>query len=107
MGDAAGRVDARGRKIDHANTDFTMALNAGLRFATPEEHFFGKKVAYPNPPASFRPDLEDCECSRTALEADDSAARDSCEQTDYEQQDRVGGLCRTTVSCRQPSPHHN
>lgn len=62
VGDAAGRVDSRGRKIDHANTDFTMALNAGLRFATPEEHFLGKKITYPNPPASFRPSLEDCEC---------------------------------------------
>lgn len=62
VGDAAGRVDSRGRKIDHANTDYTMALNAGLRFSTPEEHFLGKKVAYPTPPASFRPALEDCGC---------------------------------------------
>lgn len=28
--------DAAGRPTDHSNTDLTMALNAGLRFATPE-----------------------------------------------------------------------
>lgn len=39
-----------------------MALNAGLRFATPEEHFLGNKVPYPNPPVSFLPNLEDCGC---------------------------------------------
>lgn len=62
VGDAAGRINANGRKIDHANTDFTMALNAGLRFATPEEHFLGQNAAYPNPPRSFRPNIEDREC---------------------------------------------
>lgn len=61
VGDAAGRVDMRGRKVDHANTDFTMALNAGLRFATPEEHFLGSTTTYPNPPAAFRPSLEERE----------------------------------------------
>lgn len=28
--------DAAGRKGDHSDTDFTMALNAGIAFATPE-----------------------------------------------------------------------
>jgi bifunctional polynucleotide phosphatase/kinase len=28
--------DAAGRKRDHSNTDYTMALNAGMKFVTPE-----------------------------------------------------------------------
>jgi histidinol phosphatase-like enzyme len=28
--------DAAGRKGDHSNTDYTMALNAGIKFVTPE-----------------------------------------------------------------------
>lgn len=28
--------DAAGRKGDHSNTDYTLALNAGIKFATPE-----------------------------------------------------------------------
>lgn len=65
--------DAAGRKRDHNNTDLTMALNAGIKFYTPEvsgglsphqntfisnplqEHFLGETKAYPHPPDSFRP----------------------------------------------------
>lgn len=40
--------DAAGRKGDHSNTDFTMALNAGLNFETPEvRHTSRAAGAYP------------------------------------------------------------
>lgn len=38
VGDAAGRSGSK----DHNDTDFKWALNAGLRFYTPEEYFLGK-----------------------------------------------------------------
>lgn len=36
VGDAAGRVQSKGRKKDHSNTDLQFALNVGIRFVTPE-----------------------------------------------------------------------
>ena len=36
VGDAAGRMAFGTRRKDHGDTDFKMALNAGLRFVTPE-----------------------------------------------------------------------
>lgn len=33
--------DAAGRKTDHGNTDYTMALNAKIKFATPEVGVLG------------------------------------------------------------------
>lgn len=47
VGDAAGRPKdwAPGKKKDHSSVDRLMALNIGLRFETPEEHFFGHKPA--------------------------------------------------------------
>lgn len=36
VGDAAGRLAGVGRRKDHGDTDYKMALNAGLRFLTPE-----------------------------------------------------------------------
>jgi DNA 3'-phosphatase len=36
VGDAAGRVAGGGRRKDHSNTDYQFAINAGLRFVTPE-----------------------------------------------------------------------
>ncbi|KAL2715400.1 uncharacterized protein V1478_015098 [Vespula squamosa] len=46
VGDAAGRRKnwAPGRKKDHSKVDRLMALNIGLRFQTPEEHFLGHKT---------------------------------------------------------------
>jgi bifunctional polynucleotide phosphatase/kinase len=39
--------DACGRKGDHADTDYKFALNAGLRFITPDEFFDNKSVTIP------------------------------------------------------------
>lgn len=41
MGDAAGRLENKlmNRKKDFATTDRLMAINLGLTFKTPEEHF--------------------------------------------------------------------
>jgi bifunctional polynucleotide phosphatase/kinase len=36
VGDAAGRFPHQGRPADHSDTDFKFALNAGLKFTTPE-----------------------------------------------------------------------
>lgn len=36
VGDAAGRLALAGRRKDHGDTDYKLALNVGLRFATPE-----------------------------------------------------------------------
>ncbi|XP_043494941.1 uncharacterized protein F21D5.5 isoform X2 [Polistes fuscatus] len=47
VGDAAGRQKnwIPGRKKDHSKVDRLMAMNIGLQFQTPEEHFFGHKAA--------------------------------------------------------------
>ncbi|KAL7422837.1 DNA kinase/phosphatase Pnk1 [Cryptotrichosporon argae] len=56
IGDAAGRAAAKGKGKDHGDTDYKMALNAGLRFLTPEEHFLGQpRPLFPEPPLGFRP----------------------------------------------------
>jgi bifunctional polynucleotide phosphatase/kinase len=50
VGDAAGRSAGVGRRKDHGDTDHKMALNAGLRFLTPEvcrcQHlrYFGRYI---------------------------------------------------------------
>lgn len=36
VGDAAGRLAGVGRRKDHGDTDYKLAINAGLRFVTPE-----------------------------------------------------------------------
>lgn len=47
VGDAAGRPKdwAPGKKKDHMSVDRLLALNLGLKFYTPEEHFLGHKQA--------------------------------------------------------------
>lgn len=47
VGDAAGRQKnwAPGKKKDHSSVDRLMAINIGLQFQTPEEHFLGHKAA--------------------------------------------------------------
>ncbi|XP_076634211.1 polynucleotide kinase 3'-phosphatase isoform X1 [Colletes latitarsis] len=47
VGDAAGRPKnwAPGKKKDHSLVDRLLALNLGLQFHTPEEHFLGHKEA--------------------------------------------------------------
>ncbi|XP_078046496.1 polynucleotide kinase 3'-phosphatase isoform X2 [Augochlora pura] len=47
VGDAAGRPKnwAPGKKKDHSLVDRLLALNLGLKFYTPEEHFLGQKEA--------------------------------------------------------------
>jgi DNA 3'-phosphatase len=36
VGDAAGRLAGVGRRKDHGDTDYKLALNVGLKFVTPE-----------------------------------------------------------------------
>jgi len=36
VGDAAGRLGGRGVSKDHSDTDYKFALNAGIKFLTPE-----------------------------------------------------------------------
>lgn len=45
VGDAAGRPERKHEKCkkDHSSADRLMALNAGLNFLTPEEHFLNAK----------------------------------------------------------------
>ncbi|XP_076242930.1 polynucleotide kinase 3'-phosphatase [Calliopsis andreniformis] len=47
VGDAAGRQKnwTPGKKKDHSSVDRLLALNLGLKFYTPEEHFLGHKEA--------------------------------------------------------------
>ncbi|CAD6573099.1 MAG: hypothetical protein TREMPRED_000722 [Tremellales sp. Tagirdzhanova-0007] len=56
VGDAAGRVAAQGKRKDHSDTDLKFALNVGLKFLTPEEHFLSHpRPTYPIPPTGFHP----------------------------------------------------
>ena len=59
VGDAAGRPAQKEakKKKDHSLADRLLAINLGLTFYTPEEHFLGHKVAIYNPP-SFHPKNE-------------------------------------------------
>lgn len=43
VGDAAGRPALKKVKKDFSDTDFKLALNLGVHFQTPEEHFLGLK----------------------------------------------------------------
>lgn len=46
VGDAAGRPKnwVPGKKKDHSSADRLMALNVGIKFETPEEHFLKHKT---------------------------------------------------------------
>ncbi|PWN52567.1 PNK3P-domain-containing protein [Violaceomyces palustris] len=49
VGDAAGRKGSGRRVKDHSDGDLKWALNAGLRFYTPEHYFLGKEAPLPTP----------------------------------------------------------
>ncbi|ORY31226.1 polynucleotide kinase 3 phosphatase-domain-containing protein [Naematelia encephala] len=56
VGDAAGRLASKSQMQDHGNSDYKFAINVGIRFLTPEEHFLGQpRPPYPIPPTGFRP----------------------------------------------------
>ncbi|XP_051154405.1 uncharacterized protein F21D5.5 isoform X2 [Leptopilina boulardi] len=59
VGDAAGRPAHKDlkRKKDHSLADRLLAMNLGLKFYTPEEHFLGHKPSVYNPPI-FHPKEE-------------------------------------------------
>ncbi|XP_043482913.1 uncharacterized protein F21D5.5 isoform X2 [Leptopilina heterotoma] len=59
VGDAAGRPAHKDtkRKKDHSLADRLLAMNLGLQFHTPEEHFLGHKPSVYNPPV-FHPKEE-------------------------------------------------
>lgn len=50
VGDAAGRPEAGNKKKDHSLADRLFALNVGIPFHTPEEHFLKKSAASWNKP---------------------------------------------------------
>lgn len=72
-GDAAGREAnwAPKKKKDFSSSDRLMALNLGLKFYTPEEHFLQQRAApFRLPefnPASLQSDLPLCEPSDIKL----------------------------------------
>ena len=48
VGNAAGRKKSKQRShADHSDSDYKLALNAGMRFSTPEEFFLGTKQSVP------------------------------------------------------------
>ena len=48
IGNAAGRKKSKQRShADHSDSDYKLALNAGMRFYTPEEFFLGTKQSIP------------------------------------------------------------
>ncbi|XP_015599277.1 uncharacterized protein F21D5.5 isoform X2 [Cephus cinctus] len=67
VGDAAGRKKdwAPKKRKDHSSADRLLALNLGLTFHTPEEHFLGQKPApYELPvfnPKSLKKDVNICD----------------------------------------------
>ncbi|XP_017793104.1 PREDICTED: uncharacterized protein F21D5.5 [Habropoda laboriosa] len=74
VGDAAGRTKnwAPGKKKDHSLADRLLALNLGLKFYTPEEHFRGHKQAPFQLPAFNPKNLPDGEiCSGTSITSSD------------------------------------
>ncbi|XP_012253924.2 uncharacterized protein F21D5.5 isoform X1 [Athalia rosae] len=77
VGDAAGRQKdwAPKKKKDHSSADRLLALNLGIKFETPEEHFLGHKPVQWIPP-KFNPKKFDENISIT----DPSAAKLTSEE---------------------------
>ncbi|WVO17508.1 polynucleotide kinase 3'-phosphatase [Cryptococcus depauperatus] len=58
VGDAAGRPTTASHERDHGDTDYKFALNVGLKFFTPEQHFLDEpRPCFPEIPTGFHPSL--------------------------------------------------